>query len=564
MNTRRSFLRNILGGYLAAATTYACRAEEVSDTTEAELSDDHVYDCLILGGGMSGMAAANALVFPRGSKDTVNAKSRSVLVLEGQGQLGGRTKTVYNRDFGGPVELGAQYIHLDDEKGPNGARQSLWQAVREYGIRTSQVNRMLKGIAYSTLFEKKRYHWNIFVELPFLKLIRFQSDIENYKGPDMPSRQWVNKGPADAQGRQNTPFPDSMKPIVDIYLSGPENGPLEKMSLRGFISDRFSSLERGSHEYKVIEGWRKVYDHLKSPPPQLRSGSFTAAEVPVAYHTRVTNITYTPDGVTVSVQQRMGGKGGPAIESSPIVERTYRAKTAILTFPIGVLRKAVGIDSPLPVPLTFSPPLPARKIAAMRCIANGVGAKMFVAFEKSFWGDAAIINRVDGKSKMGKTYFISNYGEEANNYVLGTLLAGPEADRVATMSEDEILRGVCDELAEIYPEAHQEKAIYDRIRIGSDGKKAVLYKHWTFDPWAYCSDSYLEYGMGTREVPLDYARQQLASWTETPSLFWAGEATVYDDRNPEYAAAHTGFTHGAHASGIRAAKEVAAVLNKRG
>jgi hypothetical protein len=151
-----------------------------------------------------------------------------------------------------------------------------------------------------------------------------------------------------------------------------------------------------------------------------------------------------------------------------------------------------------------------------------------------------------------------------STYGWGAYFGGSEDIKINDWDEEKILQQVCKELGEIYPEAEREESIYSRVRSDTRGKKVVLYKHWAHDTWAYGNDSYLEFGKGSDLSPLNMARKFLARPTLTPGLFWAGEATVFDDGNPEYALAHAGVTHGAHASGIRAAKEVAARLDQIG
>ena len=59
------------------------------------------YDCIVLGAGVAGLAAARALA----------EAGRSVLVLEAQGEVGGRVKTRHLPGLSHPVELGAEFIH---------------------------------------------------------------------------------------------------------------------------------------------------------------------------------------------------------------------------------------------------------------------------------------------------------------------------------------------------------------------------------------------------------------------------------------------------------------------
>lgn len=67
--------------------------------TLASCAAQVTYDVVVVGGGMSGLAAAGA----------ARAKGWSVLILEARSRMGGRVWS--NRDFGYSVDLGASWIH---------------------------------------------------------------------------------------------------------------------------------------------------------------------------------------------------------------------------------------------------------------------------------------------------------------------------------------------------------------------------------------------------------------------------------------------------------------------
>ncbi|MGZ3797943.1 MAG: flavin monoamine oxidase family protein [Pseudobdellovibrionaceae bacterium] len=566
--TRRTVLSQILKGVctvpLSPLSALAAKLVTSTNTETSPKNNAPIYDCIILGGGLSGLTAANALAFPRSSEgDSINLLPRSVLVIEGQSRLGGRLLTRTVEGFPESVEMGAQYVHVDDKTNDKGKSYSLWKSFAEYGVSLIPIHRLFCGVAFSKYYSQLRKHWSIIYELSIPWLLKFRSEIEEYRGPDMSIKEWI-------QLKQENVHPEydyKEKPIVDIYLSGAASGPRNRMSIKGFNQDRFTSLDEGDYEYKVRSGWAGFVESLKFPLKKFVKNPFFSGAIPIKYNSQVTRVEYFEDHVVVTVREKNFGYAGIPREDIPVRERVYHARTAIATFPIGILRRAVGIDAKSANDLLeFSPPLPRKKIEAIKAIGVGIAAKLFIAFESRFWDeDIGLINRLDGLSTMGRTYFVPNYGNDANNVVIGAYFCGDEVIQINDWSEERILKKVCEELGEIFFEANGEKQIYDRVKTNSLGQKVYTYKNWAKDPWFYGNDSYLVYDPSDKaiDMAMPTARKDLASAELTGALHWAGEATVYEDGNDDlYLQSHAGVTHGAHTSGIRAAKEVAAYLDK--
>jgi monoamine oxidase len=76
-----------------------------------------VLDCLVIGAGAAGLAAAS----------TLHEAGRSFLVLEARDRIGGRAHTV-RLSGGQAAERGGEYLH--------GARVSTWEYVARYGLET--------------------------------------------------------------------------------------------------------------------------------------------------------------------------------------------------------------------------------------------------------------------------------------------------------------------------------------------------------------------------------------------------------------------------------------------
>ncbi len=80
--------------------------------------DQEGWECLVLGAGIAGLAAARRLA----------EAGLRVLVLEAAARVGGRIHTV--RQNGVPIELGAEFLH--------GRAPELWALIEEAGLNTSE------------------------------------------------------------------------------------------------------------------------------------------------------------------------------------------------------------------------------------------------------------------------------------------------------------------------------------------------------------------------------------------------------------------------------------------
>jgi monoamine oxidase len=78
---------------------------------------DEIFDCVVIGAGAAGLAAAA----------TLHEASRTFVVLEARDRIGGRAHTVHLSD-GHAAERGGEYLH--------GARVATWEYVARYGLET--------------------------------------------------------------------------------------------------------------------------------------------------------------------------------------------------------------------------------------------------------------------------------------------------------------------------------------------------------------------------------------------------------------------------------------------
>jgi monoamine oxidase len=110
--------RSLLGGSVAAAAGSAMHASS-SAAASISKSMSHFVDVVVVGGGLSGLAAARDLV----------SRGKSVIVLEGNNRVGGRTWTEpVSGSNGAWVDMGAQWV------GPTQDR--ILALIKEFGLKT--------------------------------------------------------------------------------------------------------------------------------------------------------------------------------------------------------------------------------------------------------------------------------------------------------------------------------------------------------------------------------------------------------------------------------------------
>lgn len=197
--------------------------------------------------------------------------------------------------------------------------------------------------------------------------------------------------------------------------------------------------------------------------------------------------------------------------------REFTADHAIVTLPLGVL-KAKKVQ--------FSPELPSEKLQAIEKLGMGVLNKCYLQFEDAFWPDDVDWLEYVSPRPGEWTEWVSL--QRAAEYpILMGFNAADQGKAIEAHSDATIVASAMKTL---------------RILFGKDIPDPIdsQITRWASDPFAFGSYSFNAIGSTPK------MRSQLA----TPlgkSLFFAGEAT---ERN------YFGTAHGAHLSGLRAAKEI--------
>lgn len=392
-----------------------------------------------------------------------------VVVVEARERIGGRVHT--DRDLAGlPVELGAEFVHTP--------RADTWPEIRAAGLATRRV-RMSRG----ALLHLEGVTEKAFAQLRHPDVWRVATmwrDVRQQPGTDASVADFLG-------GRRLSP---RARAGAELMLGGHPAGPLDDLSVHGLVDDRVVQVDRAVN-WRLSDG----YDRLPG---------WLGRDVDVRLATPVDRIAWSADGVRVS------GAWG-AVE----------ARIGVCTLPVGVLKSGT---------VTFDPPLPAAKVAALDRLQMGAVVKVLLRFSAPFWSPRMTVLAADGP--IG-TWWPPLYGVDGAPAVLTAYATGPRASALASAGESEALEICLRDLERVFPGCPARRDLLAHRRVS-----------WPDDPWARGGYSYVR--VGGRG-----ARAALGA-SDTGALLWAGDGTA----TPTIAA----VVHAAYASGRRAAAEAGALL----
>ncbi len=434
------------------------------------------HDVVIIGAGIAGLACAQRL----------QQAGTDFIVLEAADRIGGRIWT--DRTIGGtrPFEIGALMIH--------GKRVMTHEWLREFGLHarplptTRRARFWRDGRAERLPLGTNIFHRTIGLRAFYQGAFTLPKRMIEYDGPDLSLAEWLARQDALPGARMLVDLLYAHASATDPDAVGVK-GPAEEATL--------AEEEFGYTNFQLVEGYDTLLERRSAAlRDRIRLG------------TRVTAIRSSSAGVRLETQ-------GPTGEEDEV-----RAKRAVVTLPLGVLKSDA---------VTFDPPLPDRKRAAIRAIAYGDAMIILVRFRGGnlverlgdfglLWGE--------GATSFHRPYVATR--DPPN--VLDGFLTGREALRRASLSDREVLDLTLEELrAIIPPSAHLGDV--DAFRCS----------RWPVDPFVRGGYSFLPPG-GTVQHRRDLAEPVGGV------LFFAGEAT--------HSLGEPATVHGAIETGYRAAGEV--------
>lgn len=268
-------------------------------------------DVLVIGAGAAGLNAAYEL----------SRAGAEVEVLEARNRIGGRIWTVPSSDRFVPLELGAEFIH--------GENEALWDMIRRGNFGIRKVND--EHIAFPPL-EKKTQFWTSLEEC---------IDAIDLDSADKSFDEFLREHPCRDEW------------AVRLFVEGFDAADTRKISSH--------SLKKASEDVgqgKVAwpeRGYGALIDWL--------AASAKEQGVEIRLQTRVRSVRWRPGEVEVFAQ-------------TADEETASRAERAIITLPLGVLKAKT---------VSFEPELPPQTLRAMDGLQMGDIVKILFEFDEAFW-----------------------------------------------------------------------------------------------------------------------------------------------------------------------------------
>ena len=428
-----------------------------------------VHDNIVVGAGAAGLLAAV----------TLKEAGRDVVVLEARDRIGGRAQSTTLSD-GSIVERGARNVH--------GPTVATWEFIARFGLKTNAITPPWAGSA-PTFREGK---WLPDGDRVDNEAFEHLEEVLGKPNSDSVSLReaLVNAGLNGAHLSSAEMMLSGMAPMAPQELSARNASDI--WHVHDSTRDPIGGVSRpGNPNFQIVGGYSRLWRELSRP-----------IDTVVHLSTPVTSIDWSGDGVVVHSNRSEFG-----------------ARSAILTVPVGVLQQGT---------VEFHPPLPGRKLAAIRGIQSGGTIRVIAEFGRPWWEDtvgSVPYFRSAAPSPFRTVVALQSDGQGPPSLAAG--IAYPHA-RDLSGDPDRVRSLFLDELREMFPRIDPESELVSLEIVD-----------WASDPWT----------MGTQScVPVGGHQLRADLAAPTPPLFWAGEAT--------HTRGLAACVHGALETGRRSAIEV--------
>jgi len=500
--------------------------------------EEKIYDVVVVGAGISGLSAADALT----------QMGYDVVVLEAKDRIGGRMWT--DNSTGMPLDRGASWIH--------GIKYNpIFVLTEKYHIRTEPTvsdAHQKSHVYYDSNGNRMDDAQRKVIDGRFADFQKYLDKSAYY--PEHPIKEQL----FDQIFLYSRDSEKSIQNILDNYarekgLSDKDKAEFEHVANYHFVNTWAADIseisarhygmgiEYGGEEKVLPGGYVQIIDKISS-------------ELDIRLSHPVNKIDYSSNPISVYVE------GMP--------EQPFKAEYVLVTLPLGVLKDSVSgkpslLDSTKGI-VNFTPPLPQNKVDSINKLGMGVMNKAYLIFndisflekdadyqfisimnkEKGAWSFFLNLNKSLGKPVL-LAFNSGDYGKKLEQLDFKRSSSG-NAGNLANHSYAEPLKELVGPVEQDeYERAVVNLAMENLRRTYKDvpEPKEALVTRWASDPYSRGSYSYPAVG----STPKDYENvaEHVMDKFFSARLFFAGEATEPNN---------WGTVHGGYLSGIRSANDI--------
>lgn len=392
-----------------------------------------MYDCIIIGAGAAGLAAAREL----------SRHSRRLMILEARNRLGGRIFTRRDSSHPLPFELGAEFIHGEAE----------------------ETFRITDAAALGVVRLPDQHLWRQRKKLVEIPDFWEQIHREMAKIPENGRSQSFSEFLASRR------IDEKKKKMLLNFVEGYHAADPDRIAARALAAGDEETGAAMNNQYRVVSGYDRLIDFLAAGLDRERVRLQTDAIV----H----GVEWKRGRVRVESRSRAGRERDP-----------IEGQRLLVTLPIGVLRARPGDEGGV----RFDPPLRDRERAIDR-IASGDAAKIIFTFRERFWDDEVFVkSRVTKNSSVTTLQFLHSWDLPVPTFwtaapliapVVTGWCGGPGAAALLAAGEEAFADRAIESLAKIL--SIPRKLIDEQI--------TGWHTHdWTHDPFSRGAYSYVMTG----------------------------------------------------------------------
>jgi polyamine oxidase len=432
--------------FAALAATYCALAQP----NPASAWHEGKPDVVIIGAGVSGLAAAHSLA----------AAGYPVQVLEARDRRGGR---IWTTGFGGAsVENGAAWVQGDHPQ-----LQQLIDQLQLETVASDATNALIHESTGRVVRVDDAIRFDL--TLRFVDAIAWNMVID----PRLPVQDMITRMRAAGTLPHLTP---GGRGYSDDFVSFFTTAFFETVFAADAETIPVGAFWEWLPNLDDVEGWGSVLD------PQVTGNH----AFPDGYR-QITD--HLAEGLTIQLGQevRRIDYAQRRMRVSTRSGRSFYGDIVIVTVPIGVLKAGT---------ITFDPPLPARKRDAIRRMGSALLDKLYLEFDSVFWETEPDVLGLSRPEKGGLAVWVDMY-KITGRPILMAFAAGSSAEYFENNPDTVVLARALERLYAVYGSEVSELQSHHFTR-------------WRQDPYARGSYSYMS--LATRLGDRAILREPVANW----------------------------------------------------